>query len=89
MSRTLVEDLAKAQRYCCIYNMLENNKEISTARLADHLGVSRTTVLHHRRRLASGELTKCYNCPSIKVRAAGLRPVTLRKSARGGTASGR
>lgn len=60
MSQTLMSQLVKYEKACCIYGYFVANKEKSNREIADHLGVSPTTVRSWRRRIFHSEVTCGY-----------------------------
>lgn len=60
--QNLMQELAEACDYCCIYSMLQANKKVRTGLLAEHLGVHRTTIQFWRRRMMLQKCVPCLNC---------------------------
>lgn len=79
--KLLMDEIAETAGYCCTYNMLVNNKKISEAALARHLGVARSSLQFHKKKKATGVLTRCPKCPKSIPEP---RPVRLRTASGAG-----
>jgi len=57
MPNNLMKQLAQCDGSCCIRKYLEVKKDMRTADLADHLGITTRALRYWRRRFRRGELT--------------------------------
>ena len=60
MPQTLMQQLVKYEKECCIYGYFMKRGDMPIRELADHLGVTTTTVRVWLGRINSGEITCGY-----------------------------
>lgn len=72
----LMDRLALASGYCCIFDLLRHNRCFPTRELANRLGVHRNTVLYWERKYLNAQLAPCESCPPTL--SEGRRPLVRR-----------